>query len=79
MHVTYLNSQLIITYIYINIKRKIKGNTRDKAENTKNAVSTLFFEHQYLPYYSKLTAEIFNTYSQHSNVMNCVPDFLFRA
>ena len=44
MHDAYLNSQLIITYIDINIiKKKIKGNTCDKAENTKNVFSTFIF------------------------------------
>ena len=39
----------------------------------------LFFEHQYLAYYDRLTAEIFDTYSQHSDLVNCVSDFLYRA
>ena len=39
----------------------------------------LFFEHQYLAYYDRLTAEIFDTYSQHSDLVNCVSDFFFRA
>ena len=43
MHETYSNTQLIITYIDINIIKKIKGHTCDKAENTKNAFSTFIF------------------------------------
>ena len=33
--------------------------------------SFLFFEHQYLAYYDRLT-EIFDTYSQHSDLVNKV-------
>ena len=39
----------------------------------------LFFEHQFLAYYDRLTNETFDTYSQHSDLVNCVSDFLFRA
>ena len=39
----------------------------------------LLFEHQYLAYYDNLTDETFNTYSQHSSLVNCVSDLLFRA
>ena len=39
----------------------------------------LFFEHQYLASYDRLTADIFDTYSQHSDLVNCVSEFLFRA
>ena len=39
----------------------------------------LFFEHQYLAYYDRLTAEIFDTYSQHSDLVNCLSDFFFKA
>ena len=37
----------------------------------------LFFEHQYLAYYNRLTAEMFDTYSQHSYLVNCVSDFFY--
>ena len=43
MHDTYLDTQLITTYIDIDIIKRIKGNTCDKAENTKNAFSTFVF------------------------------------
>ena len=39
----------------------------------------LSFEHQYLAYYDRLTDETFDTYSQHSDLVNCVSDLLFRA
>ena len=41
----------------------------------------LLFEHQYLPYYSRLTSEIFYTcvYSRHSDLVNCVSDSYCRA
>ena len=39
----------------------------------------LFFEHQFLAYYDRLTNETFDTYSQHSDLVNFVSDFLFRA
>ena len=39
----------------------------------------LFFEHQYLAYYDRMTSEVFDTYSQHSDLVNCVSDFLYRA
>ena len=35
----------------------------------------LYFEHQYLAYYDRLTVDIFDTYSQHSDLVNCVSDF----
>ena len=38
----------------------------------------LFFEHQYLAYYDRFTADIFDTYSQHSDLVNCVPDFFLK-
>ena len=41
--------------------------------------SLLFFEHQYLAYYDSLTSEIFNTQRKHSDLVNCVSDFLYRA
>ena len=41
--------------------------------------SLLFFENQYHAYYDRLTTEIFDTYRKHSNLVNCVSDFLFRA
>ena len=37
--------------------------------------SLLFFEHGYLTYYNRLTSGIFYTYSQHSDLVNCVSDF----
>ena len=81
MHDTSLNTQLIITYIDINIIKKIKGNTCDKAEKKiqKMHFSLLFFEHQYIPHYNRLIAEIFDTYSQHSDLVTFVTYFLFRA
>ena len=39
----------------------------------------LFFEHQYHAYYNRLTTEIFYTDRKHSNLVNYVSDFLFRA
>ena len=39
----------------------------------------LFFEHQYLAYYDRLTAETLDTYSQHPDLVNCVSDLLYRA
>ena len=32
----------------------------------------LFFEHQYLAFYDRFTTEIFVTYSQHPDLVNCV-------
>ena len=70
MHDTYLDTQLIVTCIDIIIIKKIKENTYDWAENTKKMhFPLLFFEHQYLAYYNRLTSEIFNTYSQHSHLV----------
>ena len=37
--------------------------------------SLLVFEHQYLTYYDRLTSESFYTYSQHSDLVQCVSDF----
>ena len=39
----------------------------------------LLFEHQYLTYYSRLTSKIFYTYSQQSDQVNGVSDFVCRA
>ena len=36
----------------------------------KMHVPLLFFEHQYLEYHERLTAKIFDTYSQHSDLVN---------
>ena len=60
IHDTYLDTQLIITYTDIDIIKKIKGYTCDKAENTKKCIFH-FFEHQYVTYCNRLTAEIFDT------------------
>ena len=50
-----------------------------KPKIQKNHFSLLFFEHQYLAYYDSLTSEIFNTQRKHSELVNCVSDFLYRA
>ena len=39
----------------------------------------LFFEHRYLTYYIRLISEIFYTYSQHSDLVNCVSDRFSRT
>ena len=50
-----------------------------KQRMRKMYFSLLFFEHQYLTNYSRLTSKIFYTYRQHSNLVNCVSDFFCRA
>ena len=50
-----------------------------KAKIQKLHFPLLFFEHQYLAYYDRLTVDILDTYSQHSDLVNCVSDFFFRA
>ena len=46
-----------------------------KLRISKKHFSLLFFEHGYLTYYNRLTSGIFNTYSQHSDLVNSVSDF----
>ena len=41
--------------------------------------SLLFFEHGFLTYYNRSTSGIFSTYSQHSDLVNCVSDSFCRA
>ena len=41
--------------------------------------SLLFFEHQYLAYYNNLTSEIFSAQRKHSNLVNCVSEFVYKA
>ena len=41
--------------------------------------SLLFFEHQYLAYYKGLTSKMFKTERKHSDLVNCVSDFLYRT
>ena len=50
-----------------------------KPEIQKMHFSLLFFEHKYLAYYNSLTSEVFNTQRKHSNLVNCVSDFLYKA
>ena len=47
-----------------------------KPRKQKMHFPLLFFEHQYLAYYDRLTVDIFSTYSQHSNLVNSVSDFV---
>ena len=50
-----------------------------KPKIQKMHFSLLFVEHQYLAYYNSLTSEVFNTQRKHSDLVNSVSDFLYKA
>ena len=80
IHYSYSNTQLRPIYIDISIVEINICMDRNvtKPRIQKMHFSLLFFEHHCLAYYKSLASEIFNTQRKHSDLVNCVSDFLYR-
>ena len=52
----------------------MKVRTHHEVQNTKMPFSLLFFGHQYLAYYNRLTSEVFKINSKLSYLVNSVSD-----
>ena len=75
MHNIYLNTQLRTISTDISIVKIDIGKDMGQSPEYQKCIFR-FYEHQYLPYYDDtLTAKIFNTYRQHSDLVNLVSDF----